>query len=140
MAAKSRNKLSNERDLFSALDPEPVQVHTDVAPLPDPNLRLAEVAVDGPVRGTFTYSLDDGAPQLQPGARVLVPFGRRNLIGFYIGPRSSGDLAKDGIDPAKLKPITKILDGGDGRALMTPNLLTLAHWIARHYACPLGAT
>jgi primosomal protein N' (replication factor Y) len=138
MASKARTRSSTERDLFSALEsetPPPPPVEFE-APLP----RLAEIAVDGPMRGTFTYALKDNCPELQPGARVLVPFGPRNLIGFYLGSRTARDLKADKIDPSRLKPVTQVLDSGDGSALMTPNLLTLARWIARHYAAPLGAT
>src|SRR5262245_61151212 len=48
-----------------------------LAKLP-PGVALAEVAVEGVVRGTFTYLVDERWPEpRRPGVRVQVPFGPR---------------------------------------------------------------
>jgi len=128
-------------DLFSDLEPPPVPAR---APLPPANVTLAEVAIDGPVRGTFTYlAPKELRAQLVPGARVLAPFGHRVLQGFYLGERSREDLERDGVALEKLKPLQNVLDAGEvanAQALITPTLLALAKWMSRHYACPLGTT
>ncbi|MFH0939696.1 MAG: primosomal protein N' [Planctomycetota bacterium] len=97
---------------------------------------LAEVAVVGPVQGTFTYSADAVWNDLKPGVRVLVPFGHRTATGFFIRERTEPITT----GTRRLKPILRVLDEPDGETLITPTLLQLAHWIARHYVCPLGST
>ena len=135
-------------DLFSALEPPPPPPNKGVAAAASPTAslpltgRFAEVAVEGPVRGTFTYRVPEHWPALAVGTRVLVPFGRRSLAGFFLGEFSAGDLARQNFDTAKMKALVRVLgkvDGG-GEALLTPNLLQLARWMSLHYACPLGAT
>lgn len=125
-------------DLFAALEPPA----PPVAPVPVAKLtgRFAEIAVEGPVRGTFTYRIPEHWPTLSPGARVLVPFGNRTLAGFFLGEFTPDDILRQNINPEKLKAATKVLGGASGVPLLTPSLLALARWMARHYACPLGAT
>ena len=48
---------------------------------------FVEVAVGLPVRQTFAYEVPEGMQSTAvPGRRVVVPFGRRFLTGFVIGP------------------------------------------------------
>ena len=49
---------------------------------------LAEVAVERPMRHTFTFGADDVHAQLVLGARVLVPFGKATAEGIYMGAKS----------------------------------------------------
>lgn len=44
--------------------------------------RLISVALPVPIYKTFTYLIPDEIEKLGKGFRVLVPFGRRNLIGY----------------------------------------------------------
>src|SRR5258708_11683832 len=104
----ARQKSQSEPDLFSGVE----------APLPPaapvvisvPKHRLAEVAIPGPLRGSFTYIADKVWAKLIPGARVLVPFGNRTVAGFFLGTKDPAELAKDGVNPAKLKTILRVLD------------------------------
>jgi len=171
--ARKRSQ-SNEPDLFSSLEPvakietEPGRSGEGANPtLPsdsitqpafhNPHKHLAEIAVEGPVRGTFTYAADAVWAELVYGARVLVPFGHRTATGFFIAERSDDDLRRENINPAKIKSIIRVLDQEAraprsgavvqkaspeerNAALLTPTLLDLARWMARHYACPLGTT
>jgi len=150
MARKDR---SAEPDLFSSFDaPETAAATPSAEPAPV-FTRLAEVAVEGPVRGTFTYVADAVWDKLTPGARVQVPFGHRTLTGFYVGPKSLESLRRENINVAKLKPIIRIIESAPAlnrgaepdttappETLLTPELLELANWMARHYACALGST
>ena len=91
--------------------------------------RLVEVAVPLPLRDVYTYSIPEGlAATVAPGARVQVPFGRRNLVGYVVGFPAAASVPK-------IKPIERILDDPP---LLTPKLMELARWIASYYACSFG--
>ena len=99
-------------------------------PIPYSLQLFLEVALPLPVPRTFTYAVP---PELRaaarPGARVLVPFGQREKIGWI-----------DRVAPAperadRAKPITAVLDA---QPSATPNILRLSRWIADYYLAPLG--
>jgi primosomal protein N' (replication factor Y) (superfamily II helicase) len=87
--------------------------------------RFAEIAVLGPMRQTFTYTVPDQWPDLAPGQRVLVPFGRTRKLGFVLGP---------GQPPAgvTLKHVSEVIDP---RACLSPELLSFCRWMADYYFC-----
>ena len=144
-------KQDSQPDLFSAFElpsntPEPVRTGREGGATHAAH-RLAEIAVVGPLRGTFTYLAESVWPQLVPGARVLVPFGSRTADGFFIGEISQEKLRASGVNLARLKPIYKVVankaiadEPASTDVLLTPNLLELARWMAEHYVCPLGQT
>ncbi|WP_373044379.1 primosomal protein N' [Vulgatibacter sp.] len=86
-----------------------------------------EVAVGAPVRGTFTYEADD-ALALEPGRRLVVPFGRRRAIGFYLGPATA---APEG----QVKAVEQVLDDGP---VFPEDVLALLRFAADYYLYPLG--
>jgi len=86
------------------------------------------VAVDTPLRKTFDYLAGDGVPR--PGARVRVPFGRRQIVGIVV------ELAADSaLPPDKLKPIAAVLDV---EPVFDEGLLALLRWAADYYHHPIG--
>ena len=89
---------------------------------------LVEVALPLPVPKTFTYRVE-GATELVEGARVLVPFGSRRLIGWVVGP---GD---ESTEVARVRPVSAVLDEGSS---VPPELLGLCRWIADYFVAPLG--
>ncbi|HEX7416632.1 MAG TPA: primosomal protein N', partial [Steroidobacteraceae bacterium] len=97
---------------------------------------LLRVALDTPLRRLFDYlpgaaSGPDRAVLPEPGARVLVPFGRQRLIGVVVARVSESELPRE-----KLKPVLELLDREpviDGPALR------LLEWAADYYHHPLGA-
>ncbi|MBX7100673.1 MAG: primosomal protein N' [Myxococcaceae bacterium] len=96
---------------------------------PDPG-PFALVAVCRPVRGEFTYAVPDALrTALTPGLRIRVPFGRAISLGFYLGP------ASDPGPSVKTRPIEKALDL---EPALTPDLVELLRFAARHYRAPLG--
>lgn len=153
--AVARNAPAAEKKPRAKAARPPVTLAQVLAKLP-PGTELAEVAVEGVVRGTFTYLSDERTRgQLVLGARVLVPFGPRAVPGYYVGARTPEDLVKENLDPGRLKAVLRRMDGdGDevtgvereakrverktDAPLLTPELLELARWIARQYACSLG--
>ena len=84
---------------------------------------FAEIAVAGPLRRTFTYRRPDDLGPLFPGQRVLVPFGKANKIGFYLGP---GRPPED----VRIKSIVRPLDAA---SYFPPDLFKLCRWMADYY-------
>ncbi len=92
--------------------------------------RRISVAVPTAVDRAFTYRVA-GDPPCRPGSRVLVPFGRRVVVGIVL------DRPAEDLDEARLRPVLADLD--EGRApTLDPDLLALAEWIADYYLAPIG--
>ena len=89
----------------------------------------ARVVVPVPLPRPFDYLPPSGARLPPVGSRVLVPFGRRQLVGIVI------DHGSPPSDPSvKLKPIARVLDA----ALLDDQLLELADWCCRYYGAAPG--
>ncbi|MGH7483171.1 MAG: hypothetical protein ACRELV_13530, partial [Longimicrobiales bacterium] len=88
---------------------------------------LVDVALPLPLPRTFTYELPDDAG-LAAGTRVLVPFGRRNYIGWVTG-RASRPPAR-----GTVRRVLRVFpeDAPDA------GLLRVCRWIADYYVAPLG--
>jgi primosomal protein N' (replication factor Y) (superfamily II helicase) len=93
------------------------------------NNGIANVSLPLPFDRLFTYTIP---PELRedalPGARVLVPFGKKHKIGYIIELPQTTQLTR-------LKPILDILDP---KPVFTPDMLQLCKWIAEYYIAPLG--
>ncbi len=84
-----------------------------------------------PVEGTFTYSVPEAlAPDVEPGRRVLVPFGRRTVTG-YVLKRATGAPP----DVAKVKPVIDVLDPGP---IFDSARLEFYRWLSSYYFAPIG--
>ena len=91
------------------------------------------VALDLPIPELFDYRLPEGAGDAQAwlGRRVLVPFGRKTLVGVVL------EIAEhSAIDPARVKTARDVLR--DTPAL-PGSWLTLLRFCAGYYQHPLGA-
>jgi primosomal protein N' (replication factor Y) (superfamily II helicase) len=81
-----------------------------------------------PIDGTFTYRVPAPlAAEALPGARVLVPFGRRTITGVIVERTDE--------DRDRLKDLLDVLDEAPS---FTPTLLALTRWIADYYVCSWG--
>ena len=93
--------------------------------------RYAAVVLPVPVSRPYIYEVPDAlADRAVPGARVVVPLRRRNIIGVVtevIGHPSS--VAVD------IKPIA---DAPDEEPALSPALLDLGRWMSDYYGAPLG--
>ncbi|MBN1930891.1 MAG: primosomal protein N' [Desulfobacterales bacterium] len=88
-----------------------------------------EVAIALPVYKTFTYQVPKSLFFLIfPGKRVLVPFGRRRVTGYIIGP--SENICE--------KEIKQILDVLDEEPLFPASMIPFFKWISDYYIYPLG--
>ncbi|MDR0396732.1 MAG: primosomal protein N' [Oscillospiraceae bacterium] len=74
----------------------------------------------------FTYRVPDGM-DVRVGSRVRAPFGSRQVEGYVLEMCGSTDLP-----PERVKPIAALLD--ETPALL-PELIELARWMERQYAC-----
>jgi len=90
--------------------------------------RLVGVALPLPIHSTFSYRVPEGSPLPERGARVLVPFGRRRVIGMVTGPGEN-------LSGLGLKDLIEVLDR---EPPTTPPLLELASWLSAHYLAPPG--
>ncbi len=90
---------------------------------------IIEVALPCPLHQTFEYLADD-YPTIQPGSRVRVTFGRREVIGVVINLKATSHYPKE-----KLKGIIALLDSSPILALP---LIQLAIWMAHYYHAPIG--
>ncbi len=90
-----------------------------------------EVILPLPLDEAFTYAVPEAlAAEARPGARVLVPFGRRRLTGVVVG---------EGQPPEALDfELKHVLDVLDDEPALTPELLRLTRWMADYYVCCWG--
>ena len=97
---------------------------------------IIRVAVPSPLRRLFDYLVPADLLQshepsaVQPGCRVRVPFGRRQLTGLIIEIASSSEFDQD-----KLKPVAELVDS---EPLLPPSLFQLFIWAANYYQQPVG--
>ncbi|MFK3797986.1 primosomal protein N' [Pseudomonas sp. NPDC088444] len=99
--------------------------------MPDAILRLA---LPSPLRRLFDYRAPAGVAgnSLQPGMRLRVPFGRREMIGVLVEITDHSEVPAD-----KLKPAIALLDA---ESPLPPALFKLCLWTAQYYQHSLGDT
>lgn len=92
-------------------------------------MTLIRVALDVPVARLFDYRCDD--PAVRIGARVLVPFGRRQQVGIVMARPADSEIAE-----SRLKRVITLLDR---EPLLQRADLRLLEFAAGYYVHPLGA-
>ena len=96
-----------------------------------PKARIYKVAIPSPLRRLFDYlAPDQQASDIQPGARVRVAFGRRQVVGIVIAAVNKSDLPEN-----KLKPIIELIDT---TPLLSQQQFELHLWAAHYYQHPVG--
>jgi primosomal protein N' (replication factor Y) len=94
-----------------------------------PDAGYIEVAVATPVFQTFTYSAPESlATFVAIGKRVLIPFGRRRITGYVLGPSRDFDR----------KEVKAVLDVLDEQPLFPSAMVPFFRWISDYYKYPLG--
>ncbi|MED4226048.1 primosomal protein N' [Neobacillus cucumis] len=92
-------------------------------------MEIASVIVDVPTKQTdraFDYIIpDQWRGTIQPGMRVIVPFGPRHIQGFVVGLNSESNVNKlrEIIEPMDLKPV------------LNEELLELGNWLTEKTLC-----
>ncbi|MDE2196660.1 MAG: primosomal protein N' [Gammaproteobacteria bacterium] len=94
--------------------------------------RYLRVAVPSPLYRHFDYlpAEHTDITRLQPGVRVRIPFGRRDVIGVLLETAAHTEIAA-----AKLKRARRVLDD---TPVLGEDMLWLARWAADYYRHPLG--
>src|SRR5207253_6447303 len=94
-------------------------------------MTYAAVVLPVPVSRSYIYEVPETlTARVVPGARVVVPLRRRNVVGIVtevVGHRSSGEI--------DIKPIMAAPD--DEPAISQP-LRALGRWLSDYYGAPLG--
>ena len=94
--------------------------------------KFAQVGIDTPLRRLFDYRIPAALHnQVMPGCRVLVPFGKRSIVGVVVNITIESE-----IDHARIKDITQVLDNSP---ILDEESLSLIVWAARYYQYSLGA-
>jgi primosomal protein N' (replication factor Y) len=114
----------SEKCSSKARDETPVELNS-----PGCN-QLIDVAVPLPIYTALTYILS-GHNTLPPpkGARVLVPVGRRNMVGVAWGTCTKKPPSVD------LKKVKRILDQGP---ILPESLISFLEWTSSYYFYPIG--
>ena len=93
--------------------------------------RFALVALPLPLAQPYTYRIPDTlADRIVPGARVVVPVRRRELVGIATA-----------VDAAAPEATARdILAAPDPEPAIPPGLLATGEWVAAYYGAPIGLT
>jgi primosomal protein N' (replication factor Y) len=93
------------------------------SPSPTPVLK---VALPLPLRQLFDYLPNENGINYRAGQRVLVPFGRRKLVGVIVDFADGSDLP--------LEKLARVIDYPDGeQTVLTSEVLDLLNWCWRYY-------
>ncbi|MEJ5360374.1 MAG: primosomal protein N' [Desulfobacterales bacterium] len=88
-----------------------------------------EVAVPLPLAETFTYGVPaELAGRILPGMRVTVPFGRRRMTAWALGPGRQPDRGD----------LKAVLEAPDSGPIFPPAMIPFFRWTAAYYKQPLG--
>ena len=91
-----------------------------------------EVALPVPLRMAFTYAVPDAIDELVvPGARVVVPFRNRAMVGVVLERTTRRPAA------TPLKEIAEVLDP---LPALPAHVIELGRWVASYYLAPVGET
>lgn len=95
---------------------------------------ILQVAVPSPLFSSFDYKppqRDDSVSlDSNIGVRVLVPFGRRKVVGILLAVKQGSSIEKH-----KLKHAEKIIDQ---ESVFTPAVYDMLIWSANYYQHPIG--
>ncbi|MBE2216926.1 MAG: primosomal protein N' [Ignavibacteria bacterium] len=91
--------------------------------------KLVNIAFNLPVEDVFTYSIPPlFMGDVQPGMRVLAPFGSKELAGIVMDFPESTTLKK-------IRSIIKVLDA---EPVLSAEMMKFCNWISRYYISPIG--
>lgn len=96
-----------------------------------PALAFVQVALPVPLHRLFEYSFNAQDIALYAtGCRVVVPFGKKNMLGIIVSTTDTTDY-----DLSKVKAVKQVVDS---TPVFSNNMIKLAHWLSDFYIYPLG--
>ena len=90
-----------------------------------------DLVFDIPSDQAFTYSIDE-KNEAAPGKRAMVPFGRRDCLGYIIAERES---LPESVKEEAVKKIRRVVDG---EPVFNQSDVDIARWMAGFYLCGAG--
>jgi primosomal protein N' (replication factor Y) len=97
--------------------------------MPEGSYQYCDVSLPVPVDQLFTYSLPETLRhRVQPGSRIVVPFGPRKLTGVILR-------CHDDRPEVATRDALRLIDNAP---VLDAELLALGRWIAAYYCAPLG--
>jgi len=91
--------------------------------------RFCDVSLPVPLDQPFTYALPETLQhRVQPGSRIVVPFGPRKLTGVILN-------CHDDPPAVATREAMRLIDA---EPVLNSELLALGRWIAGYYCAPLG--
>ncbi len=93
-----------------------------------------QVAIPSPLRRLFDYLPPENheLKLLQKGTRVLIPFGRRQMIGIIVSTSAYSSVSHE-----KLKAVIRVLDE---TPIISEDIMQLCSWASTYYHYSLGET
>ena len=92
---------------------------------------IVRVALDVPLPTLFDYTVAEGIA-VAIGQRVIVPFGKRQMVGVVMETSATTDMA-----PERIKPVKQVLHDS---APLSAELLDLLRFCSDYYRFPIGQT
>src|SRR5436309_3492336 len=97
--------------------------------MPEGSYLYCDVSLPVPLDQPFTYLLPETLRhRVQPGCRILVPFGPRKMTGVVVA-------CHDQKPDVAVREALRLLDE---QPVLDAELLALARWISGYYCAPLG--
>jgi primosomal protein N' (replication factor Y) len=90
---------------------------------------IVRVALDVPLSTLFDYTVDE---VVMAGQRVIVPFGRRQMVGVVMECVSTSEVL-----PERIKQVVQVLHDG---APLSARLLEMLRFCSDYYHYPIGQT
>ena len=92
-------------------------------------MNIVRVALDVPLSSLFDYTVEGS---VAVGQRVIVPFGRRQMVGVAMDCLATTD-----VPPERIKPVRQVLHDS---APLSGELLDLLRFCSDYYRYPIGQT
>lgn len=89
---------------------------------------FAEIVFNLPLDHSYTYKIPPDMPDVRPGMRALVPFGKRTITGVVVAIA----------EKTHLTSTRDIIDLPDDKPLLSAEMLALTKWLSGYYLSSWG--
>ena len=92
--------------------------------------RLVDIILPLAIADVYTYLIPEAMPYPQIGMRVLVPLGKKHIVGI-VYRKHEGEIPSH----IRVREVEQVLDE---QAIVTAEQLRLWEWLSQYYMCTLG--